>query len=1151
MKSESIDDSTQRGKDQKSDKKDKSHIKDSNETNTKNSNRKDTKDIKGDTRNIVLEDRKDDVRKTPADAQKSRTEECKKVDKTKTESMSVKPKTQTSSKTESVTVKPNSQMSSKNESVTLKAMSQTSSKNESVTVKPKSQTSIKNESVTVKPNSQTSNKTESVTVKPNSQTSNKTESVTVKPNPQTSSNTKTVTVKQSSQTSSKIELVTVKPNSETSKRPESVSVKPNQQTSSKNESVTVKPNSQASIKMESLTVKPNSQTSIKTEAVTVKPNSQTSSKTESLTVKSNSQTSSKTNKTTDENSSITGMNSQSRNNNNQDNENSRMQKTTATEAKSMYKQESVGKASASLNLIKSEVDTRTEEGKNITGPGLQKEKKEEPHKGTNQESHIVKEMEKKLESEKEKKEVLKGVSSAEKSLETLESLSKEKEMLEKKLAELAKSSPSRQALVKHIPLIAKKMEDVELNPQKQTTSPVCTAEPDCIEISEDELEEGEIVDESDEEESKNLDEKAKTSEKKVSDERVVINIDSGEDSERDLEDPRYKLSVTVTGDPNTAHRQIQFGDQRKVVPAERKVVPSERKVESVVSVVGRASDKPRDRSDLRDEMYSSFVDDKLESRYEKKYERSDYRSYREENYSSRRRERSRSKDRRRSDSSNRGRSRSRERRRSDSRDRGRSRERRRSRSQERRSASNSGKRRSFSNERGKAGSEGLETFGVKRDKISRSRSGELIDSSEMFDDDAIDFDDKPPFPGSQAAVDEWRKLLTKEEKRIETIKGEVKTKKTATSFEEELKAYSTGQKLSMTVRDWVKDEFKNLDIDVVEEHIIVNFDLDIFTLSKNQRKTFRNKVRTQIEALKLKLEKATKEKEAKRLAGEALANTGDQRKVVMNPGPSSSCADTISQQINLAIVPFQQLNIPKFRIKEELTLVRAHLKLIWGKTQSFIDSETLPENPDTQALFGLRQDLQSIEQDMMARFNSYDNTMGVHHRRLPSALLTKQEMSSHMSEEQLVLLLCGAIPMKPYHKLIKLREELEDQKAKLKNFKACQNNPGINKFNNLIIKTHEARKAIMLTFTGPLSKKRQNKLRMKLKTYRNCVDYFTKELGTMVNTKLAFLKATWRDLERHYAVITHLLVSLPFLFDWTLVYRLLMSTAWLSLHLLS
>lgn len=313
---------------------------------------------------------------------------------------------------------------------------------------------------------------------------------------------------------------------------------------------------------------------------------------------------------------------------------------------------------------------------------------------------------------------------------------------------------------------------------------------------------------------------------------------------------------------------------------------------------------------------------------------------------------------------------------------------------------------------------------------------------------------------------------------------------------------------SETLRSWAIRELKfhsESDFNEIASKITVDLNLTISELSKNQRKSMKAKIRKEVEV--------------------ALENMRIERLGANQSFPASTAENVVKDDKNaLEIRPFEPLNFTKNLIEKELEIVRDHLKRLWHHTQEQIDVP--PGNTSSVHLFSIRQDMQQIETDLVQRVTTYGAHFGVPNRRVPNELLTAEEKTSHFSEESLVLVLSGYIPSKAFQKLLSLREKLENSKKEMAEAESSENKEQVQRLKSGMEEIHKARKAMMLSFTGPLTKKRLQKIKTKAKCYRNCLLYFKKELGEFnAETHLRYLMISLQDLDKHFSLLTQLLVS--------------------------
>lgn len=348
-------------------------------------------------------------------------------------------------------------------------------------------------------------------------------------------------------------------------------------------------------------------------------------------------------------------------------------------------------------------------------------------------------------------------------------------------------------------------------------------------------------------------------------------------------------------------------------------------------------------------------------------------------------------------------------------------------------------------------------------------------------------------------VPEGNRVNSSAEQQSREIKGYVQMIQNTTSVE--------------TLKSWAIKEFKfhsEAEFENIVPKITVDLDLKISQLSKNQRKSLKAKLRKEVEI--------------------AIENTRIEQ---MNTGqtfPVSATENIVKDDKNaLEIRPFAPLNLTKDVIERELETVRDYFQKCWLSSQKPVDTQSGCSESSTLSksyLFSIRQDMQQIETDLMQRITTFGVHYGVPNRRVPNDLLTEQEKNSHFSEENLVLVLTGYIPPRAFQKLTSLREKLESSNRHIAYANDSDDKESFQRLKREKEEIHKARKAVMLSFTGPLSKKRIQKIKTKAKCYRNCIEYFKKTLGEFeAERRLRFLMTSLQDLDKHYSLLTQLLVS--------------------------
>ncbi|XP_069124491.1 uncharacterized protein [Argopecten irradians] len=169
----------------------------------------------------------------------------------------------------------------------------------------------------------------------------------------------------------------------------------------------------------------------------------------------------------------------------------------------------------------------------------------------------------------------------------------------------------------------------------------------------------------------------------------------------------------------------------------------------------------------------------------------------------------------------------------------------------------------------------------------------------------------------------------------------------------------------------------------------------------------------------------------------------------------------------------------------------------------------------------IRQDIQQFESEIKLRITQ-SNYYGVCSQRVPAELLTKQEERKFFSEEGMFLILCNPIPSKTYQKLSSLKKKLDDLQDKID----IETKKGMSSLlSSLTTEKHlarEERKRQLFTFTGCLTKKRLNKMRVKERYYLRCYNFFRKEFGEEADNMFPYLRMCIDDSANHIAVMTKL-----------------------------
>ncbi|OWF51806.1 hypothetical protein KP79_PYT05617 [Mizuhopecten yessoensis] len=169
----------------------------------------------------------------------------------------------------------------------------------------------------------------------------------------------------------------------------------------------------------------------------------------------------------------------------------------------------------------------------------------------------------------------------------------------------------------------------------------------------------------------------------------------------------------------------------------------------------------------------------------------------------------------------------------------------------------------------------------------------------------------------------------------------------------------------------------------------------------------------------------------------------------------------------------------------------------------------------------IRQDVQQFEAEIKMRITQ-SNYFGVCSQRVPAELLTKQEENKFFSEEGMFLILCNPIPSKTYQKLSALKKKLDELQDKIdfetKNSMASV----VRSLSTEKQLAREERKRQLFTFTGCLTKKRLNKMRVKERYFLRCYNYFRKEYGEAADEMFPYLKMCIDDSANHIAVMTKL-----------------------------
>ncbi|XP_033747455.1 LOW QUALITY PROTEIN: uncharacterized protein LOC117332589 [Pecten maximus] len=169
----------------------------------------------------------------------------------------------------------------------------------------------------------------------------------------------------------------------------------------------------------------------------------------------------------------------------------------------------------------------------------------------------------------------------------------------------------------------------------------------------------------------------------------------------------------------------------------------------------------------------------------------------------------------------------------------------------------------------------------------------------------------------------------------------------------------------------------------------------------------------------------------------------------------------------------------------------------------------------------IRQDIQQFESEIKMRITQ-SNYYGVCSQRVPSELLTKQEERKFFSEEGMFLILCNPIPWKTYQKLSILKKKLDELQDKID----FETKNGMSSLVRSLTTekqlARDERKRQLFTFTGCLTKKRLNKMRVKERYYLRCYNYFRKEYGEAADDMFPYLRMCMEDSANHIAIMTKL-----------------------------
>lgn len=350
-------------------------------------------------------------------------------------------------------------------------------------------------------------------------------------------------------------------------------------------------------------------------------------------------------------------------------------------------------------------------------------------------------------------------------------------------------------------------------------------------------------------------------------------------------------------------------------------------------------------------------------------------------------------------------------------------------------------------------------------------------------------------PNIQDIANSWSQMLMTKDNRIERVRGDNSNDQHKGTNKKQVKKMRTED--IKTLGDYAIFETKDENILSLQKYVSVDMSIEISSLSKNRRKTMKKKLLTELENVKAKIAAGTDCEIV-----EEDSTTNDKVPVM-----------------NVTDINDEASHLARGQLEEELRLIRQCISKTWKNNNKVLN---LSGETETQ----LRQDLQALENELMARINSLQiENIGSVNRRVPKGLLLESEYSEFFSEEGVFLILTCTVSKKIYKKLLKLKEDIRIISVALPRYNSIEDSSKIAQLKQKRRDIQMQRRTLMMTFTGLLTKKRVTKIKTKLKFYNRVHSYLKEQFGEQFNRSFLYLNEVLTDLVKHDILASNLLVS--------------------------
>ncbi|KAJ8318045.1 hypothetical protein KUTeg_003136 [Tegillarca granosa] len=339
----------------------------------------------------------------------------------------------------------------------------------------------------------------------------------------------------------------------------------------------------------------------------------------------------------------------------------------------------------------------------------------------------------------------------------------------------------------------------------------------------------------------------------------------------------------------------------------------------------------------------------------------------------------------------------------------------------------------------------------------------------------------------------WSQMLMTKDNRIERVRGDNSNDQHKGTKKNQVKKMRTED--IKTLGDFAIFETKDDNILSLQKYVSVDMSIEISSLSKNKRKTMKKRLLTELENTKVKIA------------------AGTECEIIDKDSTTSDKALVMK----VTDINDEASHLTRHQLEEELRLIRQCISKSWK------DNNKIPiSNSETETQ--LRQDLQTLESEIMARINSLQiENVGSVNRRVPKGLLLESENSEFFSEEGVFLILTCTVSKKIYKKLIKLKEDIRIINVALPRYNSIEDSSKISQLKQKRRDLQLQRRTLMMTFTGLLTKKRVTKIKTKLKFYNRVHSYLKEQYGEQFNRSFLYLNEVLSDLVKHDILASNLL----------------------------